>query len=249
MMRASSVFLCGLLLGCPVIAATSLGCGSDETGAGGTGGTDAVSSAASTSAGDETSLGTQMGDIRVTLLLNELSLLGVSGPSTSLNVFVTDPAGKGISGATVTASTTGGAPVTLTEGSPGRFSGMSTSDYARDWDFSISHPTGSRTGVHLVGPSFPTVSFMPAPSVGVATTMQWTPNGEKGVTAQPSLIGDSTWTGPIDQADSGSAAIPAAQLSHAGMVTFQLQLDQKWNDGTDFTAEFLVDAQQTITLN
>lgn len=150
-----------------------------------------------------------------------LTLTLLSPPSAYASVSVRPTATSGaISGATVTITPEGGAAKGLGGSTPMVYQGNVA--FAPSYELSVTHASGTRTGIRLVPPRPHTPDLAGTPKVGTPITATWTPNGEADVKAYV-IIGKYGTPSASPLPDTGSFEVPGSAFTSTSSVVLQVQ--------------------------
>jgi hypothetical protein len=149
-------------------------------------------------------------------------------PTASVYITVEEISAHIASGATVEVSADG-VPFVVKESSTGVFEGAHPGD-VHVFDVSVTHPKGSRTGIHVVGPAQSTTKYGDF-SVNKPSSVQWSPNGDATVQvlfAISSTTAVNTFMVAM-RPDSGELSFPASAFPTADKYEFTFNRERTWS--------------------
>jgi len=184
-------------------------------------------------------LGTATGSIKVWLLVRTSpGATAEESGTTWIDLSLSDANDKPLQGAQVEASA---------DGKKVFFTGEYAANLPErigSFDLSVRHKSGTRTGIHLVGPSVATAMLSSTPVLNRPTTLTWSPNNENDVTsvAFTSVDVQHVWSSDT-LADPGTMQLPKEAFPLSGSMGVGLQRTRTWDDGDAAHAEFQSEAE------
>ncbi len=148
-------------------------------------------------------------------------------------------------GATVTLTPSGESPIVLGGGGGIPYQKGFQLGWVASYELSISHTSGSRTGIVITPASAHTVALDPPPKVDTPTLVTWTPSGETDVGAHV-LLGKYGTPSASPLPDSGSFMVPATAFPAPGgnSVTLEVQRSRQDTMLPELSVQTVVSAYQ-----